>query len=116
MDLQTFVSETLIQIISGIQEAGRQVDSETVKICPRLDGTAAHKGYSEIVPSRKDAPATVISFDVALQATEGSSTKGGLGVVMGVVSLGSAGQSSSESSSLSRVQFSIPVIRNRRAE
>lgn len=114
MELRDFVSETLTQIINGVDDAKKSIDNEQVIISPRLDGTAGHKGYAGIVPSAGDAPATMINFDVSLSTTEGSGTKGGIGVVTGIVALGSSGQSSSETGSLSRVQFSIPVILQRK--
>ncbi len=54
--------------------------------------------------------AQMINFDVALTVTEGTGTKGGIGVVTGIFTLGSAGQSEAESSTVSRVKFAIPVV------
>ena len=114
MDLRDFVSETLAQIINGVNDAKNAVDNDQVIISPRLDGTAANKGHTGIAPSAGDAPATMVNFDVSLSTNEGTGTKGGIGVVTGLVALGSSGHSSSETSSLSRVQFSVPVILQRK--
>ena len=62
-----------------------------------------------MLPTIGEVPATVVSFDVALTATKETGTKGGIGVVAGIVSLGSAGQSSNENTSVSRVKFDVPV-------
>jgi len=50
-----------------------------------------------------------VEFDVAVTATEGTDTKGGIGVVAGVFALGSQGQSSEEISAVSRIKFSVPI-------
>jgi len=50
-----------------------------------------------------------VQFDVALTVKEGTGTKGGIGVFAGVISLGSAGQSSAENASVSRVKFLVPL-------
>jgi hypothetical protein len=113
MELKDFVAGTITQIVEGVDAAKKSVDSENVMVSPTLSGTAAHKGYSGTFPTSNDSPATMINFDVSLSTTEGSGTKGGIGVVTGIVSLGSSGESRNETSSLSRVQFSIPVILQR---
>lgn len=56
------------------------------------------------------ATTETVSFDVALTIEEGSGTKGGIGVFVGAIGVGSQGQSDSRSTSLSRVTFSVPVI------
>ena len=50
-----------------------------------------------------------VDFDVALTVTEGTGTKGGIGIVAGAFALGSTGQSTAQNSSVSRVQFSVPI-------
>jgi len=114
VELRDFVSETLTQIIDGLDDAKKRIDNEQVIISPRISNTFGFKGVTGIVPSADDAPAIMINFDVSLSTTEGSDTKGGIGVVTGIVALGSSGQSSSETASLSRVQFGIPVILQRK--
>ena len=77
----------------------------------KLQGSAASKDLSGFIPViGASQPASVVAFDVALTATEGTGSKGGIGVVAGIVSLGTAGHSNNENTSVSRVQFSIPVV------
>ncbi len=110
MNLQDFVSETLVQIIKGITAAQEEIVDTTAKVSPIVQETAAYKNYTGLVPVQGNPPASMVAFDVALTATEGTGTKGGIGVMAGVLSLGSTGQSSNENTSVSRVQFSVPVI------
>jgi len=49
-------------------------------------------------------------FDVAITQTEGGETKGGLGVFLGDVGIGVQGKTSGESSELTRIKFSVPVV------
>ena len=62
-----------------------------------------------MLPLRNGRYATTVMFDVALTITEGTDTKGGIGVVSGIFNIGSSGQSSNENSSISRVSFSVPL-------
>lgn len=50
----------------------------------------------------------MVSFDVAVTATDGTGTKGGIGIVIGAVALGSQGQSENRNEAVSRVQFKVP--------
>jgi hypothetical protein len=52
----------------------------------------------------------LIEFNVAVVATDGKETGGGVGLkVLGAVDLGAKGASSSKQSTESRLKFSIPV-------
>jgi hypothetical protein len=50
-----------------------------------------------------------VDFDVAVTAVEGKGTKGGIGVFVGAVGLGSLGESNVSSSTVSRIRFSVRV-------
>ena len=52
---------------------------------------------------------TEIEFDVAVTATDSTETKGGIGVFVGAIGLGSTGQSNHEGQSISRIKFQIAV-------
>ena len=51
-----------------------------------------------------------IEFDVAVTTTEGTETKGGIGVFVVAVGLGSQGKSDATNSSSSRIKFSVPIF------
>lgn len=51
-----------------------------------------------------------VKFDVGITATEGSGTKGGIGVVTGVVALGSQGRSDKAVEGVDRIQFTVPIL------
>ena len=100
MELREFVKETLVQIISGVADAqsSAEVESTRSAVAPSGQGT-----------SDRDTLNQDVTFDVALTTTDKSLTKGGVGVFVGAIGLGSQGQSDSSRLSLSRVQFTVPI-------
>lgn len=109
MDLQEFIAQTLVQIVSGVKEAQAQSSALGAQVSPHLTGALSELGKQGFLWASGQA-AQVVQFDVALTVTEGTGTKGGIGVFAGAVNLGSSGQSKSESSSVSRVKFAVPLI------
>ena len=55
-------------------------------------------------------PISNVEFDIALAEANAKDTKGGIGVFLGSVGLGSQGSSHGESSSHSRIKFSVPIV------
>ncbi len=112
MELKDFVRDTLTQLIDGVREAQKEAAEKGAFVAPdagrgvRSD-SKPHPGYT--VLNTGDL-LTFVEFDVALTASDSKATKGGIGVLFGVVNLGSQGQSSSGSASLSRIKFQIPVV------
>jgi hypothetical protein len=86
MDLQTFVSETLQQIVNGISHAHK-------------NGVRSSGGAAEN-----------IEFDVAVTATEGTDKKGGLGLLVAGIGIGGQAGSSTANTTVSRIKFSVPVF------
>ncbi|MEJ2440075.1 MAG: hypothetical protein P8Z72_10470 [Gammaproteobacteria bacterium] len=109
MDLKEFISETMIQIISGVVEAQEQEKTIGGTVSPRLTAGSEFGAQHGFLRAEGGA-AQIVQFDVALTAKEGSGSKGGIGIVSGIVSLGTSGQSQEENASVSRVKFSVPLI------
>jgi hypothetical protein len=106
VDLKEFVSQTLTQIMEGVREA-QSASTHGGVVSPTLN----HFGkLSEVVQTDTGHFAHMVDFDVALTVEQGSGTKGGIGLVVGPVTLGSTGQSSAQNSSVSRVKFRVPVV------
>lgn len=55
-------------------------------------------------------PLEFVQFDVALTVSGGTESKAGIAVVAGVFGAGARGTSSAETSQVSRVKFSVPVM------
>lgn|ERR1700693_2199042 len=105
LDLKTFIAKTIAEIVDGVaeaQSAARAGRSSAVVVPSTIFGASVAKtGHGEFV--------TVVEFDVAVAETGGAETRGGIGVVTGIVNLGSAGQTTKGTEATTRVRFAIPV-------
>ena len=109
LDLKTFVSQTLIQIVEGVKEASETLDNGRDIINPAV-GSMAHSIQPGMFEGRHDEIGSMINFDVAITAADSTVTKGGVGVFVAAIGLGASGESGSQQQSVSRVQFGVPVI------
>lgn len=108
MELQEFVAKTLVQIIAGVKDAQAEAKKHGAEVSPHLTGGASELGKHGFIWASGSA-AQIVQFDVALTITEGTDTKGGIGVFSGAINLGSSGQSKNENMSVSRIKFSVPL-------
>ncbi len=104
MDLKEFVGQALADIVQGVLDAQATLGANGSYINPQ---SSTHP-HGKLVSIQGQLVQTV-EFDVAVTATEAKGTKGGIGVVVGAIALGSQGQSSAESSAVSRIKFSVPI-------
>ena len=113
MQLKDFVSESLVEIIEGLEDAQTRIQSSDAKVVPEINklfvnsntgGTNLAFGYD-----KNGNVMHHIEFDVAVTASEGKETKGGIGVVAGMFALGSQGASQEANQSISRIKFKVPV-------
>jgi hypothetical protein len=113
MELRDFVSETILQIVNGVMDAQSRVDSPGVIISPKISTNlnyASDHGYLWAGSADKGGYAQILKFDVALTVSEGTDKKAGIGVFAAAVSIGGSGSSSATQSSVSRIQFSVPLV------
>jgi hypothetical protein len=106
MDLKDFVSQTLTQIIQGVKAAQEAAKAHGAEINPSMSRSPAGAASKETMSGKYSRD---VEFDVALTVTEGTGTKGGIGIVAGPFALGSTGQSTTQNSSVTRVKFSVPL-------
>lgn len=107
MNLEEFVAETIKQIISGISKTHVHAKEKGATVNPRLACTIYSGNKGRVEPR---SPIHSVEFDVAVTTTEGKGTKGGIGIFVGPVGLGSKGQSESSNTSMSRIKFSVPIV------
>jgi len=111
MELREFVSETLKQIIDGIVEAQKYAGQHGGAVNPHSMISAGDGVQTPVIRLLKShQPLHEVEFDVALTSTEGTETKGGIGVFFGPISAGSGGKSSEGQTSMSRIRFSVPIL------
>ena len=109
MQLQEFIKQVLVQIAEGVKEADQELGAGYVNPEPRGDtklNKVAEAGY---IPSDKGTLIQQVQFDVAVSSAEGKETKGGIGLMIAPLALGSQGKSDSSSSSTSRISFKVPL-------
>jgi hypothetical protein len=110
LKLEEFISETLKQIINGVSEAQLYALEKNACVNPSGLTFRTDQGQIRLYNPQTGDIAQEIHFDIAVTATEGTGTKGGVGVFVGALGLGSQGQSEKESSIVSRISFDVPVI------
>ena len=93
-ELRLFVAETLAAIMSGVND----VRATASIASPKGNGTYMFK-----------APNSV-EFDIAVTARRSGTAGGKLKLEVFSVGIGGSGEKSSESSTVSRVKFSIPRV------
>ncbi|ENQ8749290.1 TPA: hypothetical protein ACVU5U_004614 [Vibrio parahaemolyticus] len=113
MNLKDFVSESILEIIEGVQDAQKRIESDDAKVAPHIEQifSQSQTGGTNLAIGWDSTNNLVhsIEFDVAVTTSEGTNTKGGIGVVAGVFSLGAQGASSDNYQSISRLKFRVPV-------
>jgi len=108
MELQEFITSALTQIVAGVAEASKITKKHGGKA-----GSMKLYGYvkdNKIMTDEDERPVTTVEFDIALAEGNSKDPKGGIGVYLGAVGLGSKGASHGESSTHSRIKFTVPVI------
>ena len=109
VELKEFISQALANVVQGVLDAQQVLGANGKYINPELSTQqGTHEKHGKLVSIQGQLVQTV-EFDVAVTATEGTGTKGGIGVVAGIFALGSQGQSSEEVSAVSRIKFSVPI-------
>ena len=114
MELQDFITTSLVQIARGIENAAAQLKDSKAFVNPRNVDTGDINdehiyGYLNV---RKKFYKVVqkIDFDVAVTAEATKETKGGLGISVGSISLGTHGRSENAGGTVSRIRFSVPMV------
>ena len=104
VSLEDFVADSITQVVRAIVKANEAVAPLNAIVAP----AAFHAGGEGEGRLRQRHTSLALS-QFAVTATDGTTTKGGVGVVAGILSLGAQGQTDAEKSSVSRIKFSIPV-------
>ena len=117
MNLQNFITESIVQIVRGIEAANTALNDSTAVVSPKnvipSDSERPHIYGYLVEPGahgKYRTPVQRVDFDVAVYAEEGTETKGGIGLMVGTLGLGSHGKSDKSHSSESRIKFTVPII------
>lgn len=96
MDLRTFVSKTILDVLGAVTDAQKETGG---------DGGKGRIGRK----MGKAGGTTQFEFDIALAETDESSTGGGIGVFLASVGVGAKAEQKDVSGTTSRVKFTVPV-------
>lgn len=109
MNLEDFVSETLKQIINGVQKAQEFAQAKNACINPvsaRMTTSQQIQHYD----SNTGVPLQNIEFDVGITVTDTNTKQDGSTTSIGSVTVSPQGASESKNSSISRIKFSVPIL------
>lgn len=112
--LEDFISETLTQIVRGIDKAKEGLGDREDWVSPPISalgkGTAIHDTDLRVHYRGGHAKANLVRFDVALHAAMSDEGGGKGGVRLAVVSADFGTGTKTEEKAISRVQFEIPLV------
>jgi hypothetical protein len=109
MDLKDFVSETLVQIADGIEQAQKQLAEKKSQAIINTNTTS--DGSGRLVTGGVRKPVEIVEFDVAILANEGTETKAGFGLaVVSLLNIEAGGKSNKSNGSESRIKFKVPMV------
>jgi hypothetical protein len=106
MNLQEFIKTALIDIVAGVADAS----TEATKHGASIGSTVLFGNTKDKTVNASNLPLATVEFDIALAEGSSKDTKAGIGVYLGAIGLGSQGASHGETTSHSRIKFSVPVV------
>jgi len=108
MELRDFVKETLIQIIEGVRAAHSNLKQGGGKINPiqQFFGEGTH---SNTIRDEGGQVIHTVEFDVAITVKEDAGIKGGAGIVVGPIAIGTRADVGEQNTSTNRIKFPIPI-------
>jgi hypothetical protein len=107
MQLREFIKEVLSQIVDGVRDAQEQNGGAFV--VPAGDGGHKYAEHPRFAASAR-LKSTIVDFDVAITAEESDKAEGGAGVKVLSIQFGAKGEVSSKDTTVSRVQFAVPLL------
>lgn len=107
MQLREFIKEVLTQIVDGVRDA--QQPNGGAFVVPAGDGGHSYAAHPRFAASAR-LKSTIVDFDVAITAEDTDKVEGGAGVKVFSVQFGTKGETSSKDTTVSRVQFAVPLL------
>jgi len=108
MELKQFITETLVQISEGIEEAQKVLKERGSEARINTNMTKTVDGH--LVTGGRRRAVEFVDFDVAILANEGTETKAGIGLtVASLLKLDAGGRSNQTQGQESRIKFKVPM-------
>ncbi|RIW17488.1 hypothetical protein D0X99_07130 [Algoriphagus lacus] len=109
MELKDFIKETLTQSALGVSEAQESLQDSGAIIAPQLT-VKNESSYSVRNDGFGKQAVNEIKFNVGVSIQQKEGNKTFIGVVTGFLSAGGQTQSEKGKESISKIEFSIPVV------
>jgi len=109
MKLEDFISESITQIINGVEKAQKIAETKGAKVHPNTLLFNSSSGNS-FIDEITDRPAQNIDFDISITTKEEEGTSGKLGVFVSVFKAGLEGKEGIENLTSNRIKFSVPIV------
>lgn len=109
MELEDFIKKSLVQIVTAVKTAQKEIEDSGGAINP----TGLTFWPKQLTGEKFTDDGNItqnVHFDVAVTAVENKEIKGGIGVFVGAVGIGSQGESNVSTQAASRIKFTIPVL------
>lgn len=111
MDIKYFIKESLLQIVDGITEANKALETKGASI--PTTGVAGEGVWWTFVKDGKDSHtrhAMRIDFDLAVTVSQSDNLKAGGGIsIASFLNAGATSENGSQSESVSRIKYTIPL-------
>ena len=112
MKLQEFVSETLKEIIAGVEEAQTYARDNGAMVNPEVNHWGDEEKYATVrlgPESWARVPIKDVEFDVAVTSTDAKESQAGAGIFVAALGMGVKDRSDTLNSCVSRIRFSVPL-------
>jgi len=109
MNLKNFITQSLVDIMTGLKDAQDQLKDSHSRICPTLSQAITPAGQQALIGvSTKGQAIALVEYDVAVEvSTDGAG--GEIRVAAGVISGGLQGKFKDTERRAARLKFSVPV-------
>lgn len=107
MQLREFIKQVMTQIVDGVRDAQEQNGGAFV--VPAGDGGHKYADHPRFAASAR-LKSTIVDFDVAITAEDADKVEGGAGVKVFSIQFGAKGEASTKDTTVSRVQFAVPLL------
>lgn len=108
MELSEFITGTLTSIVNGVKNAQEATKGENAMISPPVSWVGDKKAY--LTTHQTGKTASIIKFDVSLSVQESKKEGAKAGIFVSFAGASVNHDTTKGSSSLSRIQFEIPVV------
>lgn len=111
MKLDEFVTESLKQIFSGVEQAQDFAIEKGGTINPaEITFSGGETGAPIMMVPYKNVLIQNIEFDVVVTTSDKHGGEGGAGIFVGPITIGAKGTAETQNQSVSRLRFRVPLV------